>query len=159
MRSEEDTASALSFNALAIQELRVNRTRGPSVILEPVEEAALSTANELDVASLTWNQAEVWEDWFESEINRGLVRGFLERQEGQLYLRAGENHVGLSLSDLLSDEQKLRLRYAENRDKMVLLEVRFQETYPFRTVRSAQSRQLFSAEVREVSILYEAQMP
>lgn len=155
VRAITDTVSTLSFEAKTMTDLRVNKQRMPSVILEPSGEAQESTANELDVAALVWNRAEVWQDWFETEINRALVRGTLYREEGNLYLRAGENVVGLELSDLLNDEQRLLLRYAENRDKTVLMEVRFQETYPLRRVRTRQSRKLFSAEVRSVRVLYE----
>jgi hypothetical protein len=155
VRSETDTTNTLNFRAIEITELRVNKQRMPSVILEPVEEAQESTANELDVASLTWNEAEAWQDWFETEINRALVRGTLVREEGTLYLQAGDNKVGLELSDLLTDEQRLAIRYSENRGRSVLLEIRYQETYAYGQVRSAQSDKLFSAEVRQITILYD----
>jgi hypothetical protein len=154
VRAEEDTATTNSFVATTVTELRVNKIRMPSVILEPADPAMESTANLLDIAALQWNQAEGWEDWFETEINRALVRGSLVREDEQLWLLDGENKVGLELSDLLTDNQRLNVRYALNREKDVVMEIRFQETYAYGQVRTRASRRLFAAEVRSVTVLY-----
>ena len=154
VRAEEDTSSTTSLVATVITELRVNKMRRPSVILVPSEQDMASTANLLDIAALEWNQAEGWEDWFETEINRALVRGSLVREDEQLWLQVGENRLGLELSDLLTDEQRLSIRYALNRAKDVLMEIRFRETYTYGRVRTQASRKLFGAEIRSVTVLY-----
>jgi hypothetical protein len=154
VRAEDDTSTTTSFIATEVTELRVNKMRMPSVILVPSEQAMESTANLLDIAALEWNQAEGWEDWFETEINRALVIGSLVREDEQLWLQDGDNKVGLELSDLLTDDQRLNIRYALNREKDVVMEIRFQETYAYGQVRTRDSRKLFGAEIRSVTVLY-----
>jgi hypothetical protein len=155
VRAEEDTVTARIFVAEEIQLLRVEDQTFDSVILEPEIIERQSTATELDLTSLVWNRSEVWEEWFRSEIGRGLVRGSLIRENDAIWLVSGENKVQLTVWELLSDEEQIALRFAEDKGRPVLLEVRFQQTLPLRTVRTSASRRLFQAEVRQVTLLEE----
>lgn len=153
VRGEEDTVTARVFVADQMEDLRVDDQTMRSVILEPEIIERQSTATELDLTSLVWNRSEVWEEWFESEIGRGLLRGTLIRENDALWLLSGENKVQLTVWDLLSDEEQVALRFAEDKGRPVLLEVRFQQTLPLRSVRTSASRRLFQAEIRQVTLL------
>lgn len=153
VRAEEDTVETDTFEATAIEELRVNGERMPSVIVESVTEDAETTANTLDVAALTWDQAEEWEEWFESEINRGIIEGTLVRQDDALWLQAGNNLVEVTPSELLDAADRIRLQFAEGQGKQVRLEVRYQQTLPYGQVRTRDSHKLFQAQVRDITIL------
>ncbi|MFO7769429.1 MAG: hypothetical protein R6W82_10810 [bacterium] len=153
VRAEDDTVETDTFEATAMEELRVDGERMSSVIVEPAPEEAETTASVLDVASLTWNQAEEWERWFETEINRGILEGTLVRQDDALWLTAGDNLVELTPSDLLDPADRIRLRFAEREDRPVRVVVRYQETLPYRQVRTQASRKLFRVEVRDVMIM------
>jgi hypothetical protein len=80
------------------------------------------------------------------------VRGSLEREGDELWLVAGNNKIQLVVWELLSDEEQVALQYAEQKGREVLLEVRFQNTLPLRSARTATSRKLFRAEVRQVTL-------
>jgi hypothetical protein len=152
VRAETDTVTASIFTALRIEDLRIEKQYLPSVVLEPDLTERVSTATLLDVSTLVWNRNQGWEQWFASEINRGLVRGSLEREGENLWLVVGNNKIQLVVWELLSDEEKITLQFAEQQGRPVLLEVRFQETLPYRSVRTAASRRLFKAEVRQVTL-------
>jgi hypothetical protein len=152
VRAETDTVTASVFTAQRIEELRIEKQYLPSVVLEPDLTERVSTATLLDVAALVWNRNQQWEQWFASEINRGLVRGSLEREGENLWLVVGNNKIQLVVWELLSDEEKIALQFAEQKGRDVLLEVRFTETLPLRSVRTAASHRLFKAEVRQVTL-------
>lgn len=152
VRADEDTIRTTSFQVTEIDILRVNRERMESVVLEPTERETETTASELDLATLQWNRSEEWEEWFQTEINRALVRGTLVRQDEALWLQAGDNFIQLELWELLSDEELLRLRWAESEGKEVLLEVRFAESLRYGRERTRSSHKLFRSEVRLIQI-------
>jgi len=153
VRAIEDTIRTTSFRVKEIDILRVNRERMESVVLEPTERETETTASELGLAALQWNRSEEWEEWFQTEINRALVRGTLVRQDEALWLQAGDNFIQLELWELLRDEELLRLRWAESEGKEVLLEVRFIESLRYGQERTRSSHKLFHSEVRLIQIL------
>lgn len=148
VREETDTLSATSLQVIEIDDLRVSRERMQSVILEPTGLEIQTTASELDISSLEWNRSEAWEDWFSSEINRAIVTGILVHQEDALWLQNGDNLIQVELWELLTDEQLLRLRWAESEGMDVRLEVRFLETFSYGSERTRASHKLFKAEIR-----------
>lgn len=154
VRAEEDTVTTGDFAATSYEELRVNKERMFSVVLEPAPPAPPSTASELDFGTLQWNRAEVWETWFETEINRAIVRGLLVRDDGGLWLQSGQNLIRLTPSDLLTPAERVKLAWAQENDRTVQVEIRFIETLPLNRVRSRSSNKLFSAEIRQVKIDY-----
>ena len=148
VREETDTLSTTSLRVLEIDDLRVARERMPSVILEPIFREIQTTATELDFSTLVWNQSEAWEEWFSSEINRAIVTGILVRQEDALWLQSGDNLILVELWELLTDEQLLRLRWAESEGMKVRLEVHYLETFSYGSERTRTSHKLFKAEIR-----------
>ncbi len=148
VREETDTISTTSLRVKEIDDLRVARQRMQSVILEPTGLEIQTTATELDISSLVWNRSEVWEEWFRSEINRAIVTGILVRQEEALWLQSGDNLIQVELWELLTDEQLLRLRWAENEGMDVRLEIHFLETFRYGSERTRTSHKLFKAEIR-----------
>jgi len=150
VREMTDTISTTSFRVKEIDDLRVDRERRESVVLEPTGREIETTATELDVSALQWNRSEDWEEWFRSEINRAIVGGTLVRQEDALWLQSGDNLIEVRLWDLLSDEELLRLRWAESEGEEVRLEVHFVETFRYGSERTRSSHKLFSSEIRLV---------
>ena len=148
VREETDTLSTTSLQILEIDDLRIARERMQSVILEPTGLEIQTTASELDISSLEWNQSEAWENWFGSEINRAIVSGKLVHQENALWLQSGDNLIQVELWELLSDEQLLRLRWADSEGMDVRLEIHFLETFSYGNERTRTSNKLFKAEIR-----------
>jgi len=148
VRDEIDTILTTSLQVLEIDDLRVARERMQSVILEPTGREVQTTASELDISSLVWNRSEAWEEWFGSEINRAIVTGLLVSQEDALWLQSGDNLIQVELWELIDNEQRLRLRWAESEGLGVRLEIHFLETFSYGSERTRTSNKLFKAEIR-----------
>lgn len=153
IREEADTVTAINFIAESIDEFWVEHERRESVILVPADPEQESSASELDVSALQWNRNEEWQQWFDSEINRALVRGTLVRMDDALWLQAGENFIQLELWEYLTEPEMLRLKWAEDYSKDVLLEIQFIESFRYNRERTQFSRKLFRAEVRKAIVL------
>lgn len=149
-RANGDSVVTNRFISTENDELRIDQNRGICGILEPAAPLDPSTAVELDVAGLQWNRNQDWVNFFSTEINRAIVRGTLVRADDQLWLQAGDNFIRLTEWEFLTDEDRIRLAFAENRNQSVTLEIQYIDTLAYGSERTAQSRRLFSAEIRKV---------
>jgi hypothetical protein len=151
-RANIDTVETTRFISIENDELRIDQNRGWCGILEPAPPLETSTAVPLDVAGLQWNRNQDWVSFFETELNRAIVQGTLVREDDQLWLQSGDNFVSLGEWEFLTDEDRIRLAFAESRELEVTLEIQYIDTLAYGSERTAQSHRLFSAEIRKVML-------
>ena len=152
VRANDDSIVTNRFISTENDELRIDHTRGVCAILEPAEPLDSSTAVELNVADLQWNQNQGWQEFFATEINRAIVFGSLVRADDQLWLMAGDNFIAIIEWEFLTDEDRVRLAFAESESRRVNLEIQFIESLAYGSERTAATHRLFRAEIRKVSV-------
>lgn len=151
VRANEDSIVTKRFITTVNDYLRIDHTRGPCAKLVPAGPFDSSTAVELDVAGLQWNRNQDWQNFFATEINRAIVHGYLIKADDQLWLQAGDNFIGLMKWEFLTDEDRVRLAFAESQGRSVIMEIQFIESLRYGSERTATSHRLFRAEIHKVN--------